>query len=38
MTRLTGGLIDAGVGIEVQYLGVAGYFILATICMAIGPP
>lgn len=33
---LTGGLIDAGVGIEVQYLGVAGYFIFATICMAIG--
>lgn len=33
---LTGVLIDAGVGIEAQYLGVAGYFVFASAMMAIG--
>ncbi|MFW2542823.1 MFS transporter [Primorskyibacter sp. 2E107] len=33
---ITGGLIDFGVGIEMQYLGVAGYFIAATVFMVIG--
>lgn len=33
---LTGGLIDAGIGIESQYLGVAAFFIFSTVMMAIG--
>ena len=33
---LTGVLIDAGVGIEAQYMGVAGYFVFASAMMAIG--
>ena len=33
---ITGVLIDAGVGIERQYLGVAAYFVLTTVLMAIG--
>lgn len=33
---ITGVLIDLGVGIEVQYLGVAGYFLFASALMAIG--
>ena len=33
---ITGVLIDAGVGIETQYLGVAAYFVMTTVLMAIG--
>ncbi|WP_415922443.1 MFS transporter [Tateyamaria sp. SN6-1] len=33
---LTGVLIDAGVGLDIQYLGVAGYFIFASGMMWIG--
>lgn len=33
---LTGVLIDAGVGIELQYLGIAAYFVFASAMMAIG--
>ena len=33
---ITGVLIDLGVGIETQYLGVAVYFAFATVMMAIG--
>ena len=33
---LTGVLIDAGVGLEAQYVGVAGYFIFASVMMWIG--
>jgi MFS family permease len=33
---ITGVLIDAGIGLERQYLGVAAFFVLATVCMAIG--
>ncbi|SFR01137.1 MFS transporter [Poseidonocella sedimentorum] len=33
---LTGGLIDAGVGIEAQYAGIAVYFLLATALMGWG--
>ncbi|WP_149787675.1 MFS transporter [Lutimaribacter pacificus] len=33
---ITGVLIDLGVGIEVQYLGVAGYFLVASALMTIG--
>ncbi|MDO6729797.1 MFS transporter [Marinovum sp. 2_MG-2023] len=33
---LTGALIDLGIGIETQYLFVAGYFIFATVMMKIG--
>ncbi|WP_425097796.1 MFS transporter [Tropicibacter sp. S64] len=33
---ITGALIDFGVGIELQYLGVALYFVLTTVLMAIG--
>ena len=33
---MTGALIDAGVGIEVQYLGVAYWFVLASVALALG--
>ncbi|MFZ5963596.1 MFS transporter [Thalassococcus sp. BH17M4-6] len=33
---LTGVLIDAGIGIEAQYLGVAAYFVFTTLMMNIG--
>jgi MFS family permease len=33
---VTGVLIDAGIGLETQYLGVAVYFLLATASMATG--
>lgn len=33
---LTGGLIDLGIDLNAQYVGVAAYFILATACMWIG--
>lgn len=33
---LTGGLIDLGVGIEAQFVGVAGYFVFVTVMMVIG--
>ncbi|MDG2404583.1 MAG: MFS transporter [Paracoccaceae bacterium] len=33
---LTGFLIDYGVGLEVQYIGVAGYFLCATLIMFAG--
>lgn len=33
---LTGVLIDAGVGLDRQYLGVAGYFVLTTLLMLVG--
>ena len=33
---LTGGLIDLGIGLQTQYLGVAAYFVSTTVCMAIG--
>lgn len=33
---ITGGLIDLGLGIETQYLMVAGYFVFATVMMMIG--
>lgn len=33
---LTGALIDFGVGIETQFIGIAGFFCLATVLMAWG--
>lgn len=33
---LTGVLIDQGVGIELQYLGIAAYFIFSSVMMMIG--
>lgn len=33
---LTGLLIDAGIGIEAQYLGIASYFIFSSVMMMIG--
>ncbi|SEO10579.1 Predicted arabinose efflux permease, MFS family [Salinihabitans flavidus] len=33
---LTGGLIDFGIGLEVQYFGAAVYFLFTTAIMAIG--
>ena len=33
---ITGALIDFGIGIETQYLGVAVYFLFATAMMAVG--
>ena len=33
---ITGVLIDAGVGIELQYLWIAAYFCLTSLCMSIG--
>ncbi len=33
---ITGLSIDLGLGIEAQYLGVAGYFLFASVMMAIG--
>jgi sugar phosphate permease len=33
---VTGALIDAGIGLETQYLMVAGYFVIASVLMAIG--
>lgn len=33
---LTGLLIDAGIGLERQYIGVAGYFVLAGLIMLVG--
>lgn len=33
---ITGALIDLGIGIEMQYLWVAGYFVLTSVCMGIG--
>ena len=33
---LTGALIDAGVGLETQYLGVAGYFLFSSLMMGLG--
>lgn len=33
---LTGWLIDLGLGIEIQFLGIAGYFGFATLMMAMG--
>lgn len=33
---LTGYLIDAGIGLEQQYLGIAFYFVLSTCFMALG--
>ncbi|WP_299547900.1 MFS transporter [uncultured Tateyamaria sp.] len=33
---LTGGLIDMGIDLNLQYVGVAAYFLLATVCMWIG--
>jgi len=33
---LTGALIDEGIGIEAQFRGVAGYFLLTTLLMAVG--
>ncbi|GAA4221835.1 MFS family permease [Sagittula marina] len=33
---ITGVLIDAGIGIETQYIGVAAFFVFATVCMVIG--
>lgn len=33
---ITGALIDLGVGIEAQYLGVAVYFLFSTVMMQIG--
>lgn len=33
---VTGALIDLGIGIETQYLLIAGYFVFATVMMAIG--
>ncbi len=33
---LTGWLIDLGLGIEIQFLGIAGYFAFATAMMATG--
>lgn len=33
---ITGLLIDLGIGLEDQYIGVSLYFAIATLCMAIG--
>ena len=33
---VTGALIDSGVGIESQFLGIATYFIFTTAMMTIG--
>ena len=33
---LTGVLIDAGIGIETQYLWIAGYFVLTSAAMTVG--
>lgn len=33
---LTGGLIDLGVDLNLQYIGVAVYFLVATLCMWVG--
>jgi MFS family permease len=33
---LTGLLIDLGIGIERQFLGIAGYFVVATLLMSLG--
>ncbi len=33
---ITGALIDLGVGIELQYLGVSAYFLLASALMTVG--
>ena len=33
---MTGVLIDAGLGIETQFLGIAAYFVFTTTMMAIG--
>ena len=33
---LIGGLIDLGIGLEVQYVGAALFFVLTTACMFIG--
>ncbi len=33
---LTGALIDFGIGLKVQYIGVAGYFVFASVMMWIG--
>jgi MFS family permease len=33
---ITGVLIDAGIGIETQYIGVAGYFLFSTAMISIG--
>ncbi len=33
---LTGALIDLGLGLEMQYLGVASFFLVATACMSLG--
>ncbi|KUF09635.1 MFS transporter [Pseudoponticoccus marisrubri] len=33
---ITGVLIDAGIGIETQYIGVATYFVVASVLMGIG--
>ena len=33
---VTGYLIDAGVGLEPQYVGIAAFFMGSTVCMAIG--
>lgn len=33
---ITGLLIDLGIGLEDQYLGVSMYFAIATLCMALG--
>jgi len=33
---LTGLLIDLGIGIERQFLGIAGYFVIATLMMRLG--
>ena len=35
---LTGLLIDGGIGLETQYLGVAGFFVLTTLMMALAIP
>ncbi|MFP4043623.1 MAG: MFS transporter, partial [Rhodosalinus sp.] len=33
---VTGTLIDAGIGIETQFVGIAGYFLVASALMAYG--
>ncbi|WP_372893160.1 MFS transporter [Rhodosalinus sp.] len=33
---VTGLLIDAGLGIETQFVGIAAYFVAASACMALG--
>jgi MFS family permease len=35
---LTGLWIDSGIGLETQYMGVAGFFVLTTVMMAIAIP